>query len=142
MQRRDELRTVIAQFWRSCDALWDAQQDLGWTIYELQLQQQTKDYAGREQLNERRSQKLGQIGDARGECRQALALLRLLFPSLVTSAEHLMSTSARFSVKLEGGDSGKEHVAARTAALEEFERLARRELSDEGERLGGSNRPS
>lgn len=128
IQRRDELRTVVAQFWGACDALWDAQQDLGWAIYELQLQHQSKDYTGKEQLNERRTQKLGLIAIATGECRQALALLRLIFPDLVASAEDLMSTSASFSVKLEGGDSGKAHVAARTAALQEFERLARHEF--------------
>lgn len=142
LQRRDELRSVIAQFWGACDALWDAQQDLGWTIHELQLQHQSKDYTGKEQLNERRMQKLGLIGAARGECRQALALLRLLFPGLVAAAEDLISTSASFSVKLEGGDMGKEHVAARDAALREFERQARGELSVSGGDPSGSIHPA
>lgn len=131
LQRRDELRSVIAQFWGACDALWDAQKDLGWTIYELQLQHQSRDYTGKEELNERRTRKLDLIEVASGECRKALALIRLLFPGLVASAEDLMSTSRRFSVKLEGGDMGKEHVAAREAALEQFEREAQRELSVE-----------
>lgn len=127
LQRRDELRTVIAQLWGACDALWVAQQDLAWTVVSMQIDRQSDITASKIQ-HAAREQSMAEIRAALKESRKALALIRLLHPDLVASAEELIATSRQFRPRPDAGDMGEEFEIARDQALADFERAARAQL--------------
>ena len=129
IQQRDELRAIIAQFWRACDALWSAQQDLGWAIVEIQINRGVENGGALEHNHKARQEALQAIGHARKDAREAMALLRLLYPKLVPPAEALVSTSGQFTPRPDAGDMGEGFEAKRQAALDNFETTARAALT-------------
>lgn len=127
LQRRDELRELVAQFWGACDGLWEAKQDLAWTIVEMQAQRQAGGSLG-DVHETRRQQAFALITSSEHEIRRSIALMRLLFAHLEESAEALAEKSRQFRPRPDAGDMGEEFTSARAAALNTFERVVRREV--------------
>lgn len=132
LQRRDELREVVAQFWGAADLLWEAKQDLGWTIYEMQADRQAGLNAEvQRDLEVRRQGNFGLITSAERDARRALAIMRLLFPELLTPAQRLFDESRKnFRISLDGDDKGAATKTVRGQTLKEFERSATACLKD------------
>lgn len=132
LQRREELRALIAEFWGACDALWVAQQDLGWTILEMQVDREAAgDSHARQELWDRRASALRDIAAARKDCRRSMALIRLLHPELVPTAEELMHASQRFHPRQNEPNPGGNFENARSDALRSFEEAATAHLVSE-----------
>ncbi|GAA1446417.1 hypothetical protein GCM10009641_69930 [Mycobacterium cookii] len=129
LQRRDELRALIADFWGACDALWVAQQDLGWTILELQIHREAGNGQGNQDQWDRRGDAFRDIAAALKDCRRSMALIRLLHPELTPSAHELMVASRDFHPRQNDPNPGAAFEDARATALRSFEEAAKTHLA-------------